>query len=171
MFARVEKFLKSDILKNIKFEQADYKEVCETCESGDLVVMDPPYDGSRARYSEASVPLQVLRDVVDKLTVNNVRVILFNQNKANVRVCFKGYRQVQLTKTNRKNKKIMNELVIINYEMEKEYCRNDFPFNYHCDEDESDKSEHKGHHKVKEFNVDDILQARFDKLRIDELYR
>lgn len=90
----------SEKLKNVDFQNKDFKEVIKTAKKGDIVYFDPPYDPfteqsfvSYTKYGFNREDQKELRLIVDELTKKGVFIILSNSATDFIKELYDDYIQ------------------------------------------------------------------------------
>lgn len=75
----------SAVIQEVHFAKADYRESLAIARRGDLVFLDPPYAGTKGRYSKVPFELQSFYAELDRLNTVGVKWILTFDGQAGAR--------------------------------------------------------------------------------------
>ena len=124
----------SDAIKNVEFKCQDYRVTLSDVRPGDFVFLDPPYGGTKGRYTADKFNVDELYEVLEELNRRNVKWMLTFDGKSGERdynyalpeelykECF-GINTGNTVFTKTQNKKLekIEERVYINYKTQKRY--------------------------------------------------
>lgn len=113
-----------EFVKEMNIRNEDYKNILNEAEEGDLVCLDPPYDSTD--FYTNNVNQQEVCCEVDKLTVKNVKFILFNSDTPYVRELYDGYKILTVIGKSSVFGNTTQLVVILNFGDENAVCSRGF---------------------------------------------
>ena len=131
---REQLILWSNAIKNVTFKTQDYRVTLQDAHIGDFVFLDPPYGGTKGRYTADKFDVDGLYDVLGELNKKNVKWMLTFDGRSGDREynyappselykeCF-GINTGNTVFTKTQNNKVekIEEMVYINYSVKSKY--------------------------------------------------